>query len=67
MCELQENQFKRKEEKCKTGLGTERNWNLGGGGVILEYYVNGTPEKKIPIASTLPLLHLAIIIITTYV
>ena len=46
MCELQENQFKRKEEKCKIGLGTERNWNWGGGGVILEYYVNGTPEKK---------------------
>ena len=32
MCELQEIQFKRKEEKCKIGLGTERNWNCGGGG-----------------------------------
>ena len=37
MCKLQENQFKRKEENCKIGLGTEKNWNWGrGGGLILE-------------------------------
>ena len=51
MCELQEIQFKRKEEKCKIGLGTERNWNRANSlsliviaFVYLEYKQNSSSE-----------------------